>query len=158
MELKLAVSDVILEQLRLEQTVELARALDPEGERIKGVISEISPYREPGSLPEIIITLDSNEVGPGVAVNAQLEIKAERGMAIPIRSVLMTGNNTVGVYRITDGIANLVPIRPLSITTNSVVIDQGLEPGDALAVEGLQQLFDGAKVIEAQTKLVSEAQ
>ena len=148
-ELKLAVSDKILQQIELGQKVSVSRALQPTELPIEGLVSEISPHRERGSLPEIIISLDAEQIGPGVAVNAYIEIQAKQGLSIPMRSVLMTGDNTVAVYKVVNNIAVLVPIRPLRIDTQSVVIEQGLTAGDALVVEGLSQLFDGAKVVEA---------
>lgn len=148
-ELKLAVSDKILQQVKLGQTVLVSRALQADESPLKGLISEISPHRERGFLPEIIISLDAEQIGPGVAVNAYIEIQAKQGLSIPMRSVLMTGDNTVGVYRVVDNVAVLVPIRPLRIDTHSVIIEQGLMPGDVLVVEGLPQLFDGAKVVQA---------
>ncbi len=148
-ELKIAVSDKILQQVKLGQNVSVVHALQPTESPIQGVVSEISPYRERGSLPEIIISLNAEQIGPGVAVNAYIEIQESKGLSIPMRSVLMTGDNTVAVYRVVDDTAVLVPIRPLRIDTQSVVIEQGLNAGDAIVVEGLSQLYDGAKVAEA---------
>ena len=150
-ELKIAVSDKILQQIKLGQNVSVSRALQPTESNLQGVVSEISPYRERGSLPEIIITLNADQIGPGVAVNAYIEIQEKKGLSIPMRSVLMTGDNTVAVYRVVDDTAVLVPIRPLRIDTQSVVIEQGLNAGDAIVVEGISQLYDGAKVTEAPT-------
>lgn len=150
-ELKLAVSDTVVEQLKLGQTILVNRALRPNEPAVQGTISEISPYRERGSLPEIIVTLDAEKIAPGVAVNAIIDVVADRGLSIPTRSVLMTGTDSVAVYKVVEGIARLVPIRPLRLDSDSVLIDQGLMPGDALVIEGISHLYDGARVAEADT-------
>lgn len=154
-ELKLAVSDTILGQVKLGQLVQVNRALRASDidTDIEGIVSEISPHRERGSLPEIIVRLNAAEIGPGIAVNAKLEVLSSRGLNVPMRSVLMTGEDSIAVYRVSNGIANLVPIRALRISTNSIEIDQGLDQGDAVVIEGVPQLFDGAKVIEASTTI-----
>ena len=157
-ELKLAVSDSILRQVVVGQEVNVSKALDPLAEPIIGRISEISPYRERGALPEIIVNLDALSIGPGVAVNASLDIQAKHGIGIPVRSVLMTGDNTVAVYKVVNGRAKLVPIRPLSLSSDQVVIEQSLDGGDKIVVEGLAQLYDGAKVTEVETSIDAEAE
>lgn len=154
-ELKVAVSDRLLQQISLGQNVLVQRALEPTQAPLQGVVSEISPHRERGSLPEIIISLNAEHIGPGVAVNASIEIQEKKGLSIPMRSVLMTGDNTVAVYRVVDQRAVLVPIRPLRIDTQSVVIEQGLSAGDAIVVEGLSQLYDGARVTQASAALTT---
>ena len=157
-ELKLAMGDSILRQLALGQEVSVRSTLDPALPSSMGVISELSPYREPGSLPEVIISLDSREISPGVPVNAEIQVEAIRGIGLPLRSVLMTGQDTVAVYRVEEGVAKLVPIRPVSISTTSVVIEDGLNAGDDIVIEGLSQLYDGASVVEASGTTYNEAE
>ena len=152
-ELKLAVSDTILGQVKLGQLVQINRALQASDIDIEGIVSEISPHRERGSLPEIIVRLDAAEIGPGIAVNAKLEVLSSRGLNVPMRSVLMTGEDSIAVYRVSNGIAKLVPVRALRISTDSIEIDRGLNQGDAVVIEGIPQLFDGAKVIEASVSV-----
>ena len=149
-ELKIAVREDVLAQVSLGQEIPVRRSIDPSSQSFTGTVTEISPYRERGSLPEIVLTLNGQEVPPGSTVTAELEVNAEDKISIPIRSVLMTGMNTTAVYRIENDIAQLTPIRPLKITSNSVLIDQGIEAGDKIAVEGIAQLYDGAKVEVAQ--------
>jgi len=161
-ELKLAVSNVTLSQLKIGQQVKVTKSLEPQADSITGTITEISPFQEAGSLPQIIVSLNADEIAPGVAVSTAIEITAKRGVGVPIQSVLMTGDNTTAVYRVQDGRAELLPVRPLRITNSSVILEEGLNQGDVIVIEGLSKLFDGAKVSEAQiAKLqsgVSESQ
>ncbi len=145
-ELKLPVSDKLIRQIVEGQTVFVKPALDPNAQPIQGQISEISPFREQGSLPEIVVALDAQAMAPGTAVNAYLTITASSGINLPLRSVLMTGSNTVAVYRVRNEVASLVAIRPLAIDSKYVTIEGELEPGDEVVTEGLAQLYNGAQV------------
>jgi len=149
-ELKLAVSDATLSQLQIGQTVTVNKSLEPLSDPIEGMVTEISPFKEAGSLPQVVVTLDANKIAPGVAVSAAIDITARRGIGVPIQSVLMTGENTTAVYKVQDGKAKLLPVRPLRITSSQVILENGLNDGDMIVVEGLSKLFDGAKVSEAQ--------
>lgn len=145
-ELRLPISDRLIKQLALGQQVWVDKALEPNDEKIAGTIIEISPYRERGSLPEVLVALDAQQIGPGEAVNAFLSIKSSTGISLPINSVIMTGESTTAVYQIVDNRAVLVPVRPLRVGAKYVLVDQGILPGDTLVIEGIANLYDGAKV------------
>jgi RND family efflux transporter MFP subunit len=145
-ELRLPISDRLIKQLTIGQRVWVDRALQPNDEKVGGTIVEISPYREQGSLPEILVALDAQQIGPGEAVNAFISIKAAKGISIPIDSVIMTGETTTAVYRVVDDHASLVAIRPLRVGAKYVLVDQGVQPGDTLVTEGIANLYDGVKV------------
>lgn len=145
-ELKIAVREETLSQVSLGQEINVRRSVSTDDRVFVGTVTEISPFRERGALPELVIALDGNEIAPGTTVTAELAIRADDKISVPIRSVLMTGENTTAVYRIANNIATLTPIRPLKITAGGVLIDQGIEPGDVVATEGIAQLFDGALV------------
>ena len=145
-ELRLAVSDTVLQQLRLGQSIAVYKTLANNASSMTGVVSEISPFRERGSLPELVLELDAKQVAPGTAVRAEIVVRADNTLSLPLKSVLMTGEQTTAVYKIVDGIAQLTPIRPLSIHDDKVLINQGLVVGDEIALEGIAKLFDGAKV------------
>jgi RND family efflux transporter MFP subunit len=145
-ELRLPISDRLIKQLSVGQMVWVDRALEPNDEKVEGTIIEISPYREQGSLPEVLVALDAQEIGPGEAVNVFLSIKASSGISLPISSVIMTGETTTAVYRVVDGRATLVAIRPLRVGANYVLVNQGVMPGDALVTQGIANLYDGVKV------------
>ncbi len=145
-ELKLPLSDKLISEIKVGQTVLVKPALDPNAQAIQGQISEISPFREQGSLPEAVVSLDAQAIAPGTAVNAFVMTTAASGISLPLRSVLMTGENTVAVYRVRDNVASLVAIRPLAIDSKFVTIEGELAAGDEIITEGLAQLYDGAHV------------
>ncbi len=145
-ELSLPVSDKVIRQISLGQKVAVKPSLDVSAESVEGTVIELSPFRERGALPEVKIALGARSIGPGVAVTAELQVDGEVGVSLPLRSVLMTGDDTVAVYTKSEGRAKLVPIRPLSISTLNVVVDQGVNAGDEVITEGIAQLYDGVKV------------
>lgn len=145
-ELELAVSDAVIANLKQDQTVIVRRSLDPSAKRIQGKISDISPFREQGSLPQIVISLNAAEIQPGIAVSTELNISRETGVTVPINAVLMTGDNASAVYVVDGNQARLVAIRPLSIGGSQVMVDAGLEIGNLVITAGISQLFDGALI------------
>lgn len=149
-ELALPVSDDVIEQITIGQVVSVSKALEQSAKSVDGTIIEISPFRERGALPEIKIALDSTQIKPGTAVKVQLKVQATSGISVPLKSVIMTGENTVAVYRVDNAKATLVPIRPININADTVVIEQGLVAGDRVITEGIAQLYDGASVEVAQ--------
>lgn len=145
-ELALPVSDKVIEQVTIGQVVKVSKALSPKASAIDGRVIEISPFRERGALPEIKVAVDAGLIGPGTAVTARLDIQASSGISLPLKSVIMTGENTVAVYRVENGQATLVPIRPVNINADTVVIEQGLQAGDTVVTEGIAKLYDGAQI------------
>ena len=145
-ELELAVSDVMIQSLAVGQTVKVQRALDPTASAVEGVISNISPFRERASLPQIVIALPAADIQPGVAVSAHLDITRAAGLSIPIKSVLMTGENTSGVYLLKGKQVSLVPVTPLKINNETVLVESTLTAGDQIVTAGIAQLYNGASV------------
>ena len=145
-ELELAVSDALIGNLKKGQEVRVNRSLNPDSAPVVGLISELSPFRERGSLPQVVVSLDSSKLPPGIAVTAELDVLRDYGVSLPMKSVLMTGEFNAGVYRLDGEIVQLVAVRPLQIGSGAVVVDSDLQSGDKVIVEGVAQLFDGAQV------------
>jgi len=145
-ELTLSVSDQVIPKLTQGQIVRVVPALDNTAQTIDGLVSEISPFREQGSLPQIIISLPADQIQPGVAVSARIDIAGDSGLNIPLKAVVMTGNDSTAVYVIKEGRARLLPIRPIRIGNSSVLVESTLEVGDQIVIAGISQLYDGANV------------
>ena len=145
-ELEIAVSDAVVANLTTGKPVEVTRSLQPNAPSLQGVIADISPFRERASLPQVVIALDAADISPGVAVSAKLKITRTQGLMVPISAVLMTGEDSSAVYRVDAGTASLVPVRPLRIGSDSVLVDAVLEAGDDVVVAGIKNLYHGAAV------------
>ena len=112
------------------------------------MINDLSPFRERGALPQIVVSLPVNQIQPGEAVNAQLRIPSATGLNVPIKAVVMTGDDSSGVYVLdaSRSVVKLVAIRPLRIDSDSVLIEGELSYGDQVVVAGIAQLYDGARI------------
>lgn len=165
-ELQLALSDSVIGKLSKSQAVRVYRSLGDSSDVIVGVIVDISPYREQGALPKVVIVLPEAQIRPGVAVTAELDVQSDLGLRIPINAVVMTGEDSAGVYYVSDlnvssnnatsskvkssqngqKIVKLIPVTPLKIGDSTVLIDSQLKPGDQVVTAGVAQLYDGARI------------
>lgn len=145
-ELSLNLSDQVVSKLTQGQPVRVTQLLNSSANVIDGSVSEISPFREQGSLPQIIVSLPADQISPGVAVSASIDIASDQGLNIPLKAVVMTGNDSTAVYVIEQNNVRLLPIRPIRIGNSSVLIESSLQVGDELVIAGIAQLYDGAKV------------
>ena len=147
-ELEMALSSSVVSKLAQGQEVTVVSTFAELKQPIKGVIKDISPFRERGALPQIIVSLPADQVQPGEAVKAQLQIPSAGGLNVPIKAVVMTGEDSSGVYVVDTqkSVVKLVAIRPLRIDNDSVLVDGALSYGDQLVVAGIAQLYDGARV------------
>jgi len=147
-ELELPVSALVASKLVKGQAVEVMSVFSASKTVIQGVIQDISKFRERGALPQIVVSLPISEIGPGEAVSVELQIPIQTGLNVPIKAVIMTGEDSSAVYVLNDqtSTVKLVPIRPIRIDSFSVLVEGPLTLGDQIIVAGVTQLYDGAKV------------
>ena len=85
---------------------------------------------------------------PGQLVSAQLLVGTRRAaLTVPARSVRQ-GLNGAYVFRVRDAVADVVPVRVAWQDDDLAVIDQGLEAGDRIVVDGYSRLRAGTPVKE----------
>ena len=157
LELKLTLSDQMIAKLSPGQVVRVKPALG--GDRalfINGKIHDISPFRGQGALPQVVVSLPVSAIKPGVAVSAELDVVSDAGLNIPLKAIVMTGQNSSAVYVLKKDQVQLLPIRPIKISSASVLVDSGLSVGDRIVVAGMSQLYDGATVSVVEQNGIDE--
>ena len=89
------------------------------------------------------------ELLPGMYVRVQIEQGVmPRAIAVPQQAVQRGSDGQAQVYVVrSDGTAELRPVRTGRVVGNRWVVEQGLEPGERVVVEGFQKLRAGAPVV-----------
>jgi len=87
-----------------------------------------------------------NTLFPNQFVNIRLLLETSHDALIVPAAALQTGPQGAFVYVVTDNIAHVRPVK-VGITQGiNISIDQGLQPGDEVVVDGADKLTDGMKV------------
>ncbi|MCG8534205.1 MAG: efflux RND transporter periplasmic adaptor subunit [Pseudomonadales bacterium] len=116
-------------------------------ETFVGVVHEVTPFRERGALPTVVVRLQDTQLIPGTTVHIQFASTVAGQFALPVSSLIKTGDKQSAVYRLTaNNQVELVPVTPLKVIQDQVVIDGDLALRDAVVIAGNHQLFPGAKV------------
>lgn len=131
---------------------------DLPGERFEGAVSVLSPTLDPQTRRasiEIAIDNAKGRLLPHAFAQAHVTLgQFPQALVVPRDAVLMTAQGAVA-YRIRDGRAEAVNPKLGPATGSMVAVLDGLEQGDAVALGGLGQLFDGASVRAVQTPTAS---
>ncbi|MDY6921041.1 MAG: efflux RND transporter periplasmic adaptor subunit [Pseudomonadota bacterium] len=112
-----------------------------------GIVREVTPFRERGALPTVVVRVAEADLNPGTTVYIQFASAYPGDFAVPVTSVIKTGYDKSAVYRLTgDAQVELVPVIPLQVVDNLMVLNGDLDPQDNVVSAGNHQLFPGAKV------------
>ena len=89
----------------------------------------------------------NNLLRPGQFARVRAEIKTKKGaLLVPQRAVTeMQGRKLVGVLK-PDDTVDIRPVKPAEMIGTQWVIDEGLQPGERVIVEGIQKVRPGVKV------------
>ncbi len=143
-EIEVTVSEQIASTLNKGDLVPVT--FDPSVE-IQGMVQEVSPFRERGALPTVVILLPTQSAKPGITAHIHFTVEDNSQLALPISAVIKTGAYGSAVYRVNDNKhVELIPIRPHQLIANQVTVSSDLQPRDIIVVAGAQHLFDGAPV------------
>lgn len=82
---------------------------------------------------------------PGMSFTVRLALPGQPRLAVP-ELALQWGREGAFVWVVREGRAARVPVRTLRRQEGRVLVDGALKPGDAVVVEGVQRLRDGAEV------------
>ncbi|MBV7597653.1 HlyD family secretion protein [Aeromonas encheleia] len=94
----------------------------------------------------VIIPNPTGQLRPGMMMNVELSLPAQKMTLIPAQSVEYAGEQRF-VYRLeTDGRVKRIPVELGDTHGEEVWVIKGLSVGDRIAVEGLVNLRDGAYV------------
>ncbi|MAE91434.1 MAG: hypothetical protein CMI67_17915 [Pelagibaca sp.] len=111
-------------------------------------VKEISPFRDRGSLPSVVMTVP--DVIAGETIVAQISVPKSDGWVVPVTAVSRKGERAV-IYRLIDGgRVESVDVVLGSSQLNGVEVQGALESGDSIVISGVQRLFDQAQVAVSQ--------
>ena len=115
---------------------------------VQAEITEIG-LAEPGRTPGVIVTLPSERSGhwyTGQAVQVELAINSGNMLMVPLAAVISPAHGRPRVFRVREGIAEMLPVNPGVLRNGKVAIDGDLEDGDEVVVAGHGRLLDGEPV------------
>ena len=118
------------------------------GVPISGEVAAVVPKgdRMARSFPvRVVLENPNHRLLPGMAARARIPAAAGEGLAVPLDSVVRTGNRSV-VYRIENLRAQAVPVKVISVSQGQAIVQGELATGDQVAVRGNEPLFPGREV------------
>lgn len=121
------------------------------GKRFKGKIDFVSPTIDPSSRTVRIRAEMPNRGGefrPGMFVEATLHVRLPERLAVPVTSVLSTGNREVVWVQKSAGVFEPRPVRTGERTRDFVQILEGIHAGDVVVTSG-GYLIDSESQMEA---------
>ena len=153
MEVQLAVPETTIDQIKIDDPATITFPTLP-GETAQGRISDIgSAAVRANAFPVKVELSDPNEkVLPGMTAEASLIVKAENqqpGYIVPFQALLPAPEADRGfafVYDPGTSTVKKTAVHSRGSEDKEVIVDEGLAPGDVIAVAGVSFLADGMKV------------
>ncbi|MFT4531633.1 MAG: RND family efflux transporter MFP subunit [Gammaproteobacteria bacterium] len=148
-EVEMVINDDIATNVKVGDSVSVMLPFEQNSER-QGVVTEISPFRERGALPSIVLAFPDQDVRPGIAVHARFEINRGDGFKVPMSALVRNGEGAV-IYRVNSTHkVEAVPVNMGLMQADGIVIsaaeELSLNAGEEIVVAGSHRLFDGANV------------
>lgn len=118
------------------------------GLELEGRITSIaSVSMGPGGLFPTEVQIEPRPgLAAGLAAVVVLPLAAESALTVPLKAVLNPGSSSPSVFRIVDGRAERVAVRPGQLLGDRIVVEGTLAAGDRVAVAGHTALADGDAV------------
>jgi RND family efflux transporter MFP subunit len=153
MEVQLAVPETTVDRVRIDDPATITFPSLPD-ESAKGRISYIGGAAvKANAFPVKVELLDPGEnVKPGITAEASLSLKNEdqkTGYLVPIQALLPSPEPDRGYAFVYDADTSTVKkkaVHSRGMVDKKVIIDEGLEAGDVIAVAGVSFLADGMEV------------
>ncbi len=153
MEVQLAVPETTVDRLHIDDPATITFPSLPD-ETAKGRISYIGGAAvKANAFPVKVELLDLGEnIKPGITAEANLSLKTENrkpGYLVPMQALLPSPEPNRGyafVYDPETSTVKKTPVRSRGTADKKVIIDEGLEAGDIIAVAGVSFLADGLEV------------
>ncbi|AWB35508.1 efflux RND transporter periplasmic adaptor subunit [Orrella marina] len=133
--------------IQVGQTLEINVDALPQRQFL-GEVYAVSPLVEAGGRSVMVRANVDNQDGllfPGMFARVQLITQAGDAIVVPETALSPSGQRQF-VYRVTDSIAEQVPVEIGERRGGLVEIVAGLQAGDQVTVSGLQRIRDGATV------------
>jgi RND family efflux transporter MFP subunit len=153
MEVELAIPETAIDLIHIDDPVTLSFPTLP-GETARGRITYIGGAAvKANAFPVKVELIDPSEkVKPGMTAEANLTIKEENAMAgylVPIQALLPSPEPNRGyafVYDPQTSTVKKTPVQSRGTADKKIIIEDGLEAGDIIAVAGVSFLADGMEV------------
>ena len=114
---------------------------------VDGRISEINPIIDRNGMIRIKATLpnENNRFFEGMNVRVRVQRSLGNRLAIPKTALVLRTNRKV-VFTLNDGLANWVYVETAQENSESLVVTEGLQPGDTVIFRGNLNLAHGTPV------------
>jgi RND family efflux transporter MFP subunit len=153
MEVELAIPETTVDRIHIDDSATITFPTLP-AESTKGRISYIGGAAvKANAFPVKVELIDPNEkVKPGMTAEATLTVKDESrkpGYVVPIQALLPSPEPDRGyafVYDPDTSTVKKTPVHSRGTKNKMVIVDEGLEAGDIIAVAGVSFLADGLEV------------
>jgi multidrug efflux system membrane fusion protein len=144
---------------------DLRQALTNETAMIEAVVPG-DPRRAQGHVTMIENTVDSvtgtvpvratmsntdEMLWPGTLVSVQLSFREEDAVVVPPNAVQVSQTGSF-VFVVTNGVANVRPVKVARVIDGQAVIESGLEGGEQVVTVGHLQITEGSRVSVRQSK------
>jgi multidrug efflux system membrane fusion protein len=105
-----------------------------------------------GTVP-VRATMSNNDemLWPGTLVNVQLSFREEESVVVPPTAVQVSQTGSF-VFVVTNGVANVRPVKVARVIDGQTVIESGLEGGEVVVTVGHLQITEGSRVSARQPK------
>ena len=112
------------------------------------VVSIANASSGAGSLFPVIVAVDRQTgIVPGLSAEVILPIETSDELSVPLSAVVDSGSSHPSVFRVSDGIARRVAVRPGRVAGDRLTVSgSSLSAGDMVAVLGHTALADGDAV------------
>ena len=129
---------------RLAEGLSVTVKLPFVGLETRGAISNVAAVSiGPGGLFPVEVEVETVPgLAAGMAAEVSLPLEPTRELTVPLEAVLNPGSSRPAVFRITDGIAERVPVTVGQVTGDRIAVAGPLTDGDVVAVTGHTALAD----------------
>ena len=105
-----------------------------------------------GTVP-VRATMSNNDemLWPGTLVSVQLSFREEESVVVPPTAVQVSQTGSF-VFVVTNGVANVRPVKVARVIDGQTVIESGLEGGEVVVTVGHLQITEGSRVSARQPK------
>jgi RND family efflux transporter MFP subunit len=147
----LAVAD--RDVVALEAGMQVRVATEAGGRLHEGVITHISPaanLRTRSFTVDVEVPNEAGHLLPGMIASVEVSTQAVQDRVVLPQHVLVTRREGNGLFIVEEGRARWRPVELGPLLGRQVVIESGVETGDAVVVTGHRELSDGDGVIVAR--------
>jgi len=143
-----------LRQAMTNETAMIDTIVPGDPRRAQGHVTMIENTVDPvtGTVPVRATMANADELlWPGTLVTVQLNFREEEGIVVPPNAVQVSQTGSF-VFVISNGVANVKPVKVGRVVDGQAVIESGLEGGEQVVTEGHLQITEGSRVSARQPK------